>query len=79
MTEERAREIWDIIRQVAIRTYNELRRLFRLVVTAMKNAFINYCLARRELRTKAVIYLKTKNRRIKRKQFKRLIKTVFGG
>jgi len=46
-------------------------------MNGLKSAFISACLESTEHKKKAQIYLRTKNRRIKRKQFKLLIQEVW--
>ncbi|MOA53713.1 hypothetical protein D3C78_1772120 [compost metagenome] len=53
-----------------------IREAVKSFVDGFKSAFITACLQSDEHKKKAQIYLRTKNRRIKRKQFKLLLHSV---
>lgn len=71
-------EAWERIKEWAFRIVQEIKKYVRVLVNALKKLFITLCLQSDKLRPRALIYLRTKNRRIKRKQFKWLIRE-FGG
>ncbi|MDH6674700.1 hypothetical protein M2277_005397 [Paenibacillus sp. LBL] len=78
MTEETKAEImafWQRIKKVVYELITRIKAFIKKIIMD----FVHYCLEYETLKSKARIYLQTKNRRIKRKQFKWLVKAVFGG
>jgi len=59
------------------KAFDSIKAAFMKFVKCLKSAFISACLESTEHKKKAQIYLRTKNRRIKRKQFKLLIQEVW--
>lgn len=68
-------EFWEKIKKVVYELVNRIKAFIKKFIVV----FIHYCLENETLKPRARIYLQTKNRRIKRKQFKWLVKTAFGG
>lgn len=82
LTEEQKAAVakaWAKIMQVVRKVADELKRRFIAFGKYLVRVFIGACMKSDRLRPRALIYLHTKNRRIKRKQFKWLVKTAFGG
>lgn len=66
---------WQRIKKIVYDLINRIKAFIKKFVTD----FVQCCLGYETLKSRARIYLQTKNRRIKRKQFKWLVKGVFGG
>jgi len=73
------------IKRIAVSFFECVKKLVNALISAIKRfisgftkVFIKYCLNTEQHNKRAKIYLNTKNRRIKRKQFKLLIRGVVG-
>lgn len=71
-------EMWESIKEFAMKVVQTIKKCFKIFVSAVKKLFVSYCLHNEGLRQKALIYVRTKNKRIKQKQFKWLIKAFEG-
>lgn len=66
-------EFLDRMKKVFSNMWSKIKEFIRSFLRTLKVQFIKACLKSEKLETRARIYLKTKNRRIKKKQFKWLV------